>query len=419
VVPGKITISDSLSHASGWKQYVNLAVRPINRLSRSLQAILVLMAFSAASGQAITGFNLNYLYDPDAEVSLQLKPVRQGRAFMILYRFTANRKEYDVSGYDIQWEKRATVNTRSGDPSGLQDSLMVSDNRTKIGAVFASGTDRTWYLVAKVTNRSTRGIWNFVTSIEPNWPGVFYLKEDQSPVTGSALTAGRRYTIGNFPSTGKLYGYHYRKPFSPAAPPFVSGVSTDRFIGADSTFILTSPEFVPSAQGLYLLQSDTTAASGLSVFAGRSPYPRFNTIQSLTGPLLYLTTADEQAELEKAGAEKSRFDKVVIGITRDTDRAKSFMRSYYQRVEEANRYFTGYKEGWRTDMGMVYLIFGVPTEVSRTATTEIWFYKGTSEKFLFNRTGSVFAPANYFLQRSDSYTPSWYSMVDLWRKARF
>ena len=373
----------------------------------------------SASGQAITGFNLSYLYDPDAEVSMELKPGRQGRIINVLYRFIANRKEYTLSEYDIQWERRATVNSRSGDITGLRDSVWVVDEQSRTGIVIASGTDKTGFLVAKVTNRSTRGVWNFVAPLEPNWPGNTYLKDGQLPVTGNAIVTGHTYAIGNFPVRGKLYGYHYRKPFGPAAPPFVSGTVSDRFIGADSTFVLSSPSFSPRAPGLYLLQSDTTSASGIAVFAGKAPYPRLNTIQALTGPLLYLTTAEEQSDLEKAGSDKSRFDKVVLGITRDTERAKSFMRSYYQRVEDANRYFTGYKEGWRTDMGMVYLIFGVPTEVSRTATTEIWFYKGTAVKFLFNRTGSIFAPANYFLQRNDSYTQSWYSMVDLWRKARF
>ena len=112
----------------------------------------------SASGQAITGFNLSYLYDPDAEVTMELKPVRQGRIINVLYRFTANRKEYTLSEYDIQWERRATVNSRSGDITGLRDSVWVVDEQSRTGIVIASGTDKTGFLVAKVTNRSTRGL---------------------------------------------------------------------------------------------------------------------------------------------------------------------------------------------------------------------------------------------------------------------
>ena len=372
-----------------------------------------------AFGQAITGFNLSHLYDPNAEVSLRMQPVRQGRSFQVLYQFTANRKEYPVSGYDLQWERRASVSSRNGEPAGLIDSVWTADEQARVGAIRATAGDKTWYLIARVTNRSTRGVWHFVASMEPNWPVTYYLADGAQPVTGTPVVTGKSYRIGNFPASGKLFGFYYRKAFNPAAPPFVSGAPSDRFIGADSVFTLSTASFHPHSPGLYLLQADTTAASGMPVFAATPPFPRYNTIKDLTGPLLYLTTADEQADLMNAGGDKSKFDKVVLGITRDTDRAKSFMRSYYQRVEWTNRFFTNYKEGWRTDMGMVYLIFGVPSEVSRTATTEVWYYKGTSEKFLFNRTGSVFAPFNHFLRRSDDHTQSWYSMIDLWRKARF
>jgi hypothetical protein len=70
-------------------------------------------------------------------------------------------------------------------------------------------------------------------------------------------------------------------------------------------------------------------------------------------------------------------------------------------------------------MGMIYMIFGVPSEVSRNTAFEIWYYKGTGSKFIFSRSGSVFAPITYFLTRNEEYTQDWYSTIDLWRKSRF
>ncbi|MFM7329316.1 MAG: GWxTD domain-containing protein [Bacteroidota bacterium] len=385
----------------------------------SIFTVLLVAGVAGANGQAISGFNLSHQYDPDSEVSLRMQPVRQGKNFQVLYTLSANRKEYALSDYEIQWERRASVSSRNGETTGIRDSIWVSSGNVREGSVAVGAGEKTWFLVARVTNRVTRGIWNFVASIELNWPVTYFLTEDNRPVTATVVLTGKTYRIGNFPAAGKLFCFYYKNAFNPAAPPFVSGAPSDRFINADSIFTLSSAVFSPRTKGLYLIQADTTAATGMPMYAAAPPFPRYNTIGDLTGPLLYLTTADEQADLMNAGGDKSRFDKVVLGITRDTDRAKSFMRSYYQRVETVNRLFTNYKEGWRTDMGMVYLIFGVPTEVSRSATTEIWYYKGTAEKFLFNRTGSVFAPFNHFLQRNNDYTQSWYSMVDLWRKARF
>lgn len=70
------------------------------------------------------------------------------------------------------------------------------------------------------------------------------------------------------------------------------------------------------------------------------------------------------------------------------------MEEYYQRVEYANKHFSHYIEGWRTDMGMVYLIFGPPNNVERhpfdpdTKPYEVWVYYDINYYFVFeDRTG--------------------------------
>lgn len=70
------------------------------------------------------------------------------------------------------------------------------------------------------------------------------------------------------------------------------------------------------------------------------------------------------------------------------------MEEYYQRVEYANRHFSHYVEGWRTDMGMVYIIFGPPNNVERhpfdpdSKPYEVWVYYDLNYYFTFeDRTG--------------------------------
>ena len=108
-----------------------------------------------------------------------------------------------------------------------------------------------------------------------------------------------------------------------------------------------------------------------------------------------------------------------MDITGDRDRAKNFMRSYFRRVELANIYFSSYKQGWKTDRGMVYLIFGLPDEVSVNDGTETWFYKNTRTRFTFVRRGSVYDPHHSVLLRDKRFTEIWFSTIDLWRKSRF
>jgi GWxTD domain-containing protein len=65
------------------------------------------------------------------------------------------------------------------------------------------------------------------------------------------------------------------------------------------------------------------------------------------------------------------------------------MEEYYAKVEYANKHFKHYQEGWRTDMGMVYIIFGPPNNVDRhpfdidSKPYEIWSYYELNHQFVF------------------------------------
>jgi GWxTD domain-containing protein len=70
------------------------------------------------------------------------------------------------------------------------------------------------------------------------------------------------------------------------------------------------------------------------------------------------------------------------------------MEEYYLRVDYANKNFSHYIEGWRTDMGMVYIIFGPPNNVERhpfdpdSKPYEVWTYYDLNYYFVFeDRTG--------------------------------
>src|SRR5690606_14005651 len=118
---------------------------------------------------------------------------------------------------------------------------------------------------------------------------------------------------------------------------------------------------------------------------------------------------------------KKAFDRVILSITRDQERAKKLIRSYFRRVEMANTLFTSYKEGWKTDRGMIYIIFGPPDEVFRFNDREVWNYKAIKQglSFDFAQSPSLFDPDNFVLIRSKKYTETWYQMIDMWRNARF
>jgi GWxTD domain-containing protein len=57
-----------------------------------------------------------------------------------------------------------------------------------------------------------------------------------------------------------------------------------------------------------------------------------------------------------------------------------FREDYLARVRSANESFSGFREGWKTDMGRVLLIYGRPDEIERFPSSnesrsyQIWHY---------------------------------------------
>lgn len=98
------------------------------------------------------------------------------------------------------------------------------------------------------------------------------------------------------------------------------------------------------------------------------------------------------------------------------------MKKFYRRVEEANEYFTSYKEGWKTDRGMIYVIFGQPNGLYMKETGENWVYGQDANmsqiNCLFGKVDNPFAENDLILQRSQSYRPIWYAAIESWRTGR-
>jgi GWxTD domain-containing protein len=216
---------------------------------------------------------------------------------------------------------------------------------------------------------------------------------------------------------------YYNDEFPAAAPSFSEAQArVPRAMEADSVFRLRAgDEIVFSMKGLYLIQKDTNALEGLA-FRSEDDYPQYTKLASLPGPLIYITTKQEYDRLETVDGNKRAFDRIILQITLDTDRARTLMRSYFRRVELANRFFTSYKQGWKTDRGMIYIIFGKPDEVFRFDDREVWRYDNERFKnisFNFSRSTSVFDPDNFVLIREKKYEDTWYEVIDLWRNARF
>jgi len=214
--------------------------------------------------------------------------------------------------------------------------------------------------------------------------------------------------------------FHYQTDFPPADPPMVTAGRVSKGLKIDSTFTVpvNAPLTMPK-EGLYFLQRDTATLSGLSFLVMKPSFPRVNRVSQMIDPLIYISKSDEIAQLRASEDQKKALDKYFLDLTKSREKAKLLVRSYYKRFEESNHFFTHYKEGWKTDKGMIYMIFGPPINVQVTQNSEVWTYlREVKIIFNFRKVKNIFTQDHFKLIRDPKFDQIWFSEVERWRKAK-
>lgn len=154
----------------------------------------------------------------------------------------------------------------------------------------------------------------------------------------------------------------------------------------------------------------------------RTDFPHVRTVPYLIETTRYVTSRSEYERMTGSDDPKGALDAFWLDCGNDEDRAVNLIATYYGRVEEANRYFSGLQEGWRTDRGMVHIVYGVPNKVRRSGRSEWWIYgeEGSANTITFSfRYAPTELDANrYILDRSIQFRPTWDRMVTSWRNGR-
>jgi GWxTD domain-containing protein len=114
----------------------------------------------------------------------------------------------------------------------------------------------------------------------------------------------------------------------------------------------------------------------------------------------YIAKKDGMKKILSAPPEKRR--EAFMKFWKENDptpgtEANEMMEEYYGRVNYANANFRNFREGWKTDMGMVYIVFGAPNEIERNPfnryamlyagrtvkASEVWIYYHLNRQFVF------------------------------------
>lgn len=192
----------------------------------------------------------------------------------------------------------------------------------------------------------------------------------------------------------------------------------------------TLPMMFPK-EGIYLCSVDRKIKDGFTFLNLGPTYPRLTTPEIMIEPLAFLASQDEMTDLRSAAKPKAALDEFWIKCGGNVDKARELIRIYYTRVMYSNYYFTSYKEGWRTERGMVYIIYGPPDKVYKTSQGESWGYKKPVLKskwggrftvtdsylyFNFKKRENVFSDNDFYLSRSETLVTFWDKAIESWRK---
>lgn len=249
------------------------------------------------------------------------------------------------------------------------------------------------------------------------------MDENGMSKTNPYLRSDERVTIvsQHEPSKIKVRCYHRNFPFAP--PPFAEKIPVQFNYAADSIYSIeyySGMKLDFPAEGFYHLQFDTSVKAGLTLFRFDDDFPKLTDADKLIESLRYITNNNEYSKLRSASDKKEAIDRFWIELSGSRERARTLIRKYYSRVQQANKLFTSHQEGWQTDRGMIYIVFGPPATVYVYQNSEEWGYgtygySGTLN-FTFEKIYNPFSDNDYVLRRSPFYEQPFYRAVSRWRE---
>ncbi len=211
----------------------------------------------------------------------------------------------------------------------------------------------------------------------------------------------------------------------PAIPPDII-LTGDENYSLDYDTIINYPQMDTTLislkkEGVYILKNSSLklpkAVCDVNQF-----YPYVKTPIQLLKSIAYICTEKELEQLEKLGNPKQAVDTFWQNITPDLNKARELIRVYYNRVQLANYFFTeNAKEGWLTDRGMIYIIFGNPNFVNKDDEGETWIYGQNIQiglNFYFYRNSHPVLGEYFELNRSDRYARIWFNAISTWRSGK-
>ena len=119
-----------------------------------------------------------------------------------------------------------------------------------------------------------------------------------------------------------------------------------------------------------------------------------NNVENSFQQMKYILTNNERKKAK--GKKGKELESLFLSFWKERDPTPNtsineLMEEYYIRVNYVNEYFNmSWKEGWETDFGMIYILFGPPDRIERSNSTstsssiyQVWYYSRLNKQFVF------------------------------------
>ncbi|NJN28028.1 MAG: GWxTD domain-containing protein [Cyclobacteriaceae bacterium] len=406
------------------------------KIQNKLQIIVCLLAFlyhSPGFGQKVfIDENTSYWYSIASELHIAHRTTIKKDSATIFFEITFNAAT-GFGDYHYISELHGsyhTLNMLSADTLAI-DAHMVSIKSKRIYVQLnVPHNDKTDIAVLRLVNKKSGKSYVYdVPLIEDynftNDGLMLYAEDGVTPVVGSFTNQGKQIVVRDDAGyQGPLFGFYYGHSFEEAVPPMIiDGRPTTRKLEIDSTFMVSANEPIALNKiGLYFFQKDSSSANGVALRVQDAYFPLVKTTEKVLEPLIYISTRTETDKIRNAENPRQAFEQYWLDLMKIPSLATSTVSDFYTRVEGANYLFTNFKEGWKSDMGMIYIVYGPPSEVYKSEEIIDWVYTGDlrmpTVRFSFYKVKNLFTDQHYSLLRKKTYDKNWFKSVELWREGK-
>ena len=414
------------------KQYFNF----------SALILLCLLFFSCRTG-LISTQNLSYLYDNDMYAYTPEYHVfhKNDSVSTVYYKFNSGSILYIKSEDNGKFISKFSLKSElyeSYSMKQLLDSNIVSyfdenreNKRDLIGSFDIKTRTKGSFLLKLIfadLNKHTtvESYVNIYRNSPYNRQNFIMLNADSIPFFKPFVNEAQQFRIlCNNKNIDKYIVRYYDRIFPVATPPYSSQNTATFDFKADSVFTVSvknaySDLIKLQKKGIYHFQTDTSKKEGFTVFRFNEGYPLVITPSQMLFPVKYLTSRYEYDDLIVMKSRKEAVDKFWLQAAGNADRAKELIKMYYNRVQDANQYFSSYLEGWKTDKGLIYIIYGPPNIVYQGKEMETWIYgedrNFQSISFNFYKMENPFSDNDYCISKSSLYKDGWFQAIENWRR---